>query len=427
MEYKVVVPPLGESVVEGTIVKWAKNEGDKVKTDDTLVEIMTDKINVEIPSPHDGVMKKHLVEPDTVVEIGQAIAVMEVEGEVTEARTFETKPESGEERIPQEQEVKEPPKEFVGTSEHHEKMGIHADKEAIEGGIKEVKSSPVVRRLAREHFIDLRKVKGTGKGGRVSKEDVIKYIDMRHSADSKKPDFVWPDQEEQEVIPITGVRKVISEHMVNSAFTIPHVTTFDECDMSELKAWRKRNVDRIEEQHGVRITFLPFIAKAIIFAARDFPWINSTLEEDKLYVKKYFNIGMAVARDNSLIVPVIKHCEQKSILQIGKEMREMTEKANADKLAMEEISGGTISITNAGGLGALGSTPIIAKPQVAILGVHKIVDKPVVRDGEIVIRPILNFGLSFDHRVIDGGYAVQFLRRMIEYLEDPESWLLGVI
>jgi len=165
MEYKVVVPPLGESVVEGTIVKWLKSEGDQIKVDDPIVEIMTDKINVEIPSPHDGVMTKRLVPIDTVVQIGQEIAIMEVEGEVTQARTFETKPESGEERIPQEQEVKEPPPEFIGTVEHHEKIGIHADKEAIEGGIKAVKSSPVVRRLAREHFIDLRMIKGTGKGG----------------------------------------------------------------------------------------------------------------------------------------------------------------------------------------------------------------------------------------------------------------------
>lgn len=427
MEYKVVVPPLGESVVEGTVVKWLKNEGDSIKVDDPLVEIMTDKINVEIPSPYDGVMKKHLIPIDTVVEIGQEIAVMEVEGEITEARTFQTRPETGEERIPQEQEVKEPPREFVGVVEHHEKMGIHADEEAIESGIKAVKSSPVVRRLAREHFIDLRLIKGTGKEGRVSKQDVIKYIDMRHTADVKKPDFVWPEQEDEEIIPITGVRKVISEHMVKSAFTIPHVTTFDECDMTELKAWRRHNVDRIEEAHGVRITYLPFIVKAIIFAAREYPLVNATVVEGNMHVKKYFNVGMAVARENSLIVPVVKHCEQKSILQLGKEMRELADRANEDKLDIEDIMGGTISITNAGVYGALGSTPIIAAPQVAILGVHKIVDKPVVRDGEIVVRPILNFGLSFDHRVVDGGYAVQFLRRMIEYLENPQGWLVGVI
>jgi len=427
MDYKVTVPPLGESVVEGTIAKWLKNEGDQVKADEALVEIMTDKINVEVPSPYDGVMKKHLVGVDTTVEIGQEIAVMEVDKEVSESKATKVREDDDEEEhIPQEQEVKEPPKEFTGTVEHHKKMGIHADEEEIEGGIKEVKSSPVVRRLAREHFIDLRKVNGTGKGGRVSKEDVIEYINQRHAAD-KKEDFVWPEERREEVIPITGVRKVISEHMVKAAFSIPHVTTFDECDFSKIMAWRKENVDRIEQESGVRITFLPFIAKAIIFAAKDYPWINATVEDDKLHVKKYFNIGMAVARDNSLIVPVVKHCEQKTILQIAKDMKELGDKANADKLSMDEITDGTISITNAGVYGAKGSTPIIAAPQVAILGVHQIVKKPVVVNDEIVIRPIMNFGLSFDHRVVDGGYAVQFLRKMIQYLENPIDWLLKVV
>ncbi len=427
MEYKVVVPPLGESVVEGTIVKWLKKEGDKIKADDPLVEIMTDKINIEVPSPHDGVMKKHLIEPDTVVKIGQAIAVLETEADVVESKAFQELPEDGEERVPEEQQPKEPPKEFVGTLEHHKSMGVHAHDEEIAEGIKATKSSPIVRRLAKEHFIDLRKVQPTGKNGRVSKEDVLKYIDMRHTVDLIKPDFQFPQAEPEEIIPITGVRRVIGEHMVNSAFTIPHVTTFDECDMSSLVAWRKKYVDKLEAKHGVRITYMPFICKAIIFAAREFPWVNATVEEDKLHVKKYFNVGMAVARDNSLIVPVIKHCEQKSLLEIAKDMKTLGDKANEDKLTMNEITGGTISITNAGVYGALNSTPIIAAPQVAILGVHKIVEKPVVRDGEIVIRPILNFGLSFDHRVVDGGYAVQFLRRMIEFLEDPDSWLAEVV
>ncbi|MEW5794755.1 MAG: dihydrolipoamide acetyltransferase family protein [Candidatus Zixiibacteriota bacterium] len=426
MEYKVIVPPLGESVVEGTIVKWLKNEGDSVKADEPLVEIMTDKINVELPSAHAGKMKKHLVAIGTVVEIGREIAIMDVEGVVTQAKTFDTKPD-GKEHIPQEQEVAAPPEEFVGTVQHHAEMGIHADEAAIAAGIKAARSSPVVRRLAREHFIDLRKVSGSGRNGRVSKSDVLKYIEMRHTVDLVQPDFVFPQEEREEIIPVIGVRKVISEHMTASAFTIPHVTTFDECDMSALVEWRRKYADKIQEEKGVRITYLPFIAKAIIFAARKYPWINATFEGDNLHVKKYFNIGMAVARENSLIVPVVKHCERKSLLQIAQEMRDLGEKANADKLQLSEISGGTISITNAGGMGALASTPIIAKPQVAILGVHKIVDKPVVRDGQIVIRPILNFGLSFDHRVVDGAYAVQFLRLMIEYLEAPDKWLLDVI
>lgn len=430
MDFKIIVPPLGESVVEGTIVKWLKNEGDSVKVDDPLVEIMTDKINVEIPSPHNGKMKKHLVPPGTTVEIGTEIAIMDIEGEAVEAKTFQVLPETGKEHIPKEQEVAPPPEEFIGTIAHHAAMGIHADEEAINAGIKAVKSSPLVRRLAREHFIDLRLVKGTGRDGRVTKDDVIKYIEMRHTIDIKKPgkpEFAWPEAEDEEVIKISGVRKVIAEHMTKSAFSIPHVTTFDECDMSQLIEWRNKYVDQIEKQHGVRITYLPFIIKAIIYAAKDYPWINSTFDGETLRVKKYFNIGMAVARNNSLIVPVVKQCQQKSILQIAREMRELADKANADKLTMDEISGGTFTITNAGVYGATASTPIIAYPQVAILGVHKIIDKPVVRDKQIVIRPILNFGMSFDHRVIDGGYAVQFLRKLIEYLEDPQAWLAGVM
>jgi 2-oxoglutarate dehydrogenase complex dihydrolipoamide succinyltransferase (E2) component len=427
MEYKVVVPPLGESVVEGTIVKWLKNEGEKVKVDEPLVEVMTDKINVELPSPHNGVMKKHLVPPDTVVEIGKEIAILEIEGQGSESKAFQTKPESGKERIPAEQEPKERPEEFVGAVAHHEKMGIHADKEAIEAGIEAVKSSPVVRQMAREHSIDLRLVQGTGRDGRISKEDILNYIQARHDIDKKIPDFKWPTLEPEEVVPITGVRKVIADHMTKSAFTIPHVTTFDECDMSKLVDWRSKYVDKIEKEHGVRITYMPFFVKAIIYAAREYPWVNATYEGDNMHIKKYFNIGMAVARQNSLIVPIVKHCEQKSILQIAREMKELGEKANADKLSLDEISGGTFTITNAGLFGATASTPIIAYPQVAILGVHIIQDKPVVRNHEIVIRPMLNFGLSFDHRVVDGAYAVQFLRKMILFLEDPDSWMIGVM
>jgi len=427
VEYKIVVPPLGESVVEGTIVKWLKAEGEKVKIDEPLVEIMTDKINIEIPSPHNGTMVKHLVEIDTVVEIGTEIAVMDIEGEAVETKAFQTKAEDGKEHIPGEQETARPSEDFVGTTGHHEKMGIHADNEAIEAGIKAVKSSPIVRRLAKEHFIDLRLVHGTGKNGRVSKEDVINYINSRHAVDKKKPDFIWPDTDMEEVIPVTGVRRVIADHMEKSAFSIPHVTTFDECDMSDLVAWRKKYVDKIESEHGVRITYMPFFVKAVIHAAKNYPWINATFDGDNLHVKKNFNIGFAVARENSLIVPVVRNCEQKSILQIAKDMKELGEKANADTLEMKDISGGTFTITNAGMFGATASTPIIAHPQIAILGVHKITEKPVVRNGEIVIRPILNFGLSFDHRIVDGGYAVQFLRKMVEYLEDPESWLIGVM
>ena len=213
MEYKVVVPPLGESVVEGTIVKWLKKEGESVKVDEPLVEVMTDKINVELPSPHNGVMKKHLIAPDTTVEIGTEIAILEIEGQGVESKAFQVKPDSGIEKIPAEQETRAPAQEFIGTAAHHERMGIHANKEDIEAGIKAAKSSPVVRQLAREHFIDLRLVRGTGTGGRVSKEDVLKYIEGRHAVDKGKPEFAWPTGEPEEIIPLTLRRPTIFRRM----------------------------------------------------------------------------------------------------------------------------------------------------------------------------------------------------------------------
>ena len=412
MDFKLTVPPLGESVVEGTISQWLKNEGDTIKIDEPLVEIMTDKINIEIPSSHNGVLKKQLVSVETVVDIGTEIAILDI------AAVAGTKNDDKKD-VTAEKKTSKPAKKPEKVETIVEKAGVKADGNSVEAGIKAVQTSPVVRKLAKEHSVDLRLVKGTGKNGRVSKGDVLKYINTQSKSTAAKP---IPTGGE-EIIPITGVRKVIGEHMEKSAFTIPHVTTFDECDMNELVTWRKANVNRLEEKHGIRITYMPFLVKAIIKASADFPWINSTYEDGNLHVKGYFNIGFAVARDNSLIVPVVKNCETKSIVEISKEMKDLADKANSDKLTMDDITGGSFTITNAGMFGATASTPIIAHPQVAILGVHIITDKPVVRNGGIMIRPILNFGMSFDHRVIDGGYAVQFLRKMIEYLEEPDEWL----
>ena len=430
MELKIQVPPLGKSVVEGTIVKWLKKVGEDVKLDEALVELMTDKINVEIPSPANGKLTKILAEPDTVVPVGEVLALMEVaEGAVKEGKAFQT--EADDKHIPEkpeEQKSPEPDEAFIQVMEHQKRTGMHAPTEDVEGGIKLVKSSPLVRRMAREHHIDLRKLKGSGRDSRVTKDDILKYIEQRHTVDFK-PAFVWPEAEDVEVVPFTGVRKVIAGHMVQSAFTIPHVTTFDEADMSEIIGWRKKYVPVIEQKFNLRPTYMPFLVKATVFALKDFPLVNSQLSDDgqTLMIKKYYHIGFAVGRDNRLIVPVLKHADRKNFLEITKELAELGKKANEDALKMDDITGGTFSITNAGMYGATASTPIIAYPQVAILGVHKIKEQPVVIDGQIAIRPIMNLGLSFDHRVVDGGYAVQFLRRLIEYLEHPELWLLNVV
>jgi 2-oxoglutarate dehydrogenase E2 component (dihydrolipoamide succinyltransferase) len=430
MELKIQVPPLGESVVEGTIVKWLKNVGDDVALDEPLVELMTDKINVEIPCPAEGKLTKILAEPDTVVPVGETIALMEVaEGAVTEGKAFQV--EAEDKHVPEkpdEQKSPEPDEAFEQVMEHQIRTGMKAPSEEVEEGIKAAKSSPLVRRMAREHHIDLRKLKGSGRNGRVTKEDVLKYIDQRHTVDIDKA-FKWPKAEDFEIVPFAGIRKVIAEHMVQSAFNIPHVTTFDEVDMTEAVKWRKKYLPIIEEKYGLRPTFMPFLVKASVYALKDFPWVNSELIDDgkNLKIKKYYHIGFAVARENSLIVPVLKHADRKSFLEITRELTDLGKKANEDKLSMDEITGGTFSITNAGMYGAVNSTPIIAYPQVAILGVHAIKERPVVVDGEITIRPMMNLGLSFDHRVVDGAYAVQFLRRLIEHLEKPSMWMLNVV
>jgi pyruvate/2-oxoglutarate dehydrogenase complex dihydrolipoamide acyltransferase (E2) component len=331
MDFKLTVPPLGESVVEGTISQWLKNEGDVIKIDEPLVEIMTDKINIEIPSPQNGILKKQLVSVETVVDIGTEIAILDIDSDKVVAASDQST-----EDVSVKKETQITAEKSVEKTAKTGKAGVKADSDSVEAGIKAVQSSPVVRKLTKEHSVDLRLVTGTGKNGRVSKEDVLKYIETQGKTGVDKPIPFGGE----EIIPIKGVRKVIGEHMEKSAFTIPHVTTFDECDMNELVTWRKANVNSVEKKHGVRITYMPFLVKAIIKAAADFPWINSNYENGNLHVKGYFNIGFAVARDNSLIVPVVKNCETKSIIEIAKEMKLLADKANADKLEMKDITGG---------------------------------------------------------------------------------------
>jgi pyruvate dehydrogenase E2 component (dihydrolipoamide acetyltransferase) len=226
-----------------------------------------------------------------------------------------------------------------------------------------------------------------------------------------------------EEIPIPRIRGLIAEHMVKSKRVSPHVTTFDECDFTRLVEFRRSQVDRIESETGVRITYMPFIVKATCLALKEYPNMNATMTDEKIILKRYYNIGIAVARDQGLIVPVIKAADRKSVLQLMVAMKDLSDRARADKLTPADIEDGTFSVTNAGGYGALNSTPIISQPQVAILGVHAIQKRPVARDGEIVVRDMMNFGLSF-HRLVDGHYAVLFLRKLIGYLENPELMLL---
>ncbi|MGB5105423.1 MAG: dihydrolipoamide acetyltransferase family protein [Candidatus Zixiibacteriota bacterium] len=427
MAYIMKVPVMGESVVEGTINQWFVKVGDTIKKDQPIVELLTDKVNVSVPAEADGVLLEIKANVGDIVPVGREIAVIGAPGEKAGAAV---------ESAPAPAAAAKPTPAPAPTAAKAA-PAAPAPVSAPVASEGPVKLSPVVRRLIKEHGIDVSLLHGTGGGGRVTQKDVEEFIASKGAggaatpaaagttaAAPAAPQQVYDTSKRVEEFPLTRVRKLISDHMVKSKQTSPHVTTFDECDFTRLVEFRTKNVERIEKEHGIRITYMPFIVVAACKALKDFPLMNSSMTVDKVIVKHYYNIGIAVARESGLIVPVIKAADQKGIIQITKEMKDLGDRARADRLMPADIEDGTFSLTNAGGYGALNSTPIISQPQVAILGIHAIQKRPVVRDGQIVIRDMMNFGLSFDHRLIDGAYAVQFLRKLIGYIEEPELLLL---
>jgi len=429
MPIPIVVPQLGESVVEGTVGKWLKKEGEKVAKDEPIVEIMTDKINVEIPSPKAGVLAKILVPENTVVPIGQEIGILAEVGESIANISASSSP------APAKTEVKPQPAQAKPEVRASTSVAVDEDK------TDQTRLSPAVRRLVKENNIDISKINGTGSGGRITREDILAYLDKRTAPSvSKTPVVAKTTITEskvsptpvsagalEEVIPLTHVRKKIAEHMVRSKHTAPHVTTWDEADMKKLVDIREKLKEPFQKKHNLKLTYMPFIMKATIFALKEYPRMNASMTEENMIVKKYYHLGMAVGRDVGLIVVVVQDCDKKSILEITKEINELGDKARADKLSLPEIQGSTFTITNAGMFGALASTPIINYPEVGILGIHMIQKRAVVVEDQIVIRPMMNMCLSFDHRLIDGHYAVQFLQRVKYYLESPEEWLLNIM
>jgi pyruvate/2-oxoglutarate dehydrogenase complex dihydrolipoamide acyltransferase (E2) component len=447
MDVTIVVPPLGESVVEGTITRWLKEIGEPVERDEALVEIMTDKITMQVPSPAKGRLKQILVGPDVVIPIGTPIGVLEAEGAAPgDSMAFSVKhelpatgaapgatapPPPPPPPPPPEQQAPRASADFVRAEAHLHASGLHDDDGSVAAGLRAVRSSPVVRRLAREHFIDLRKLRGTGTGGRISREDVLAYIKQRHAVD-KPAGFTWPTGEDEEVVPLTGVRKAIAEHLTRAHLEIPQVTTFDEADLGRVVAFRQARREAIERQHGVHLTYMPFLAKAAIYALKDFPLLNAHVAKDAsgtdvMRIKKYVHLGQAVARDNALVVTVVRHADKLSFLELARALADVAKRANQNQLLADDVKGSTFTLTNAGTAGALNSTPLLNAPEVGILGVHVVQERPVVRDGQVVVRPMMHLAVSFDHRVIDGVYAVRFLRRVAEYLGDPEAWILRAV
>lgn len=374
MTTRVVIPQVGQSIAEATIVKWFKKAGDHIEKNEPLVEIGTDKINTEIPSPESGVIQKLLVpEGETVPVLTEIAIISDGKPDDQPLAAVETKPEPDRTAVVSHQE-----------------------------STRDRNYTPVVRRLAQEHNVDLSKIVGSGADGRVSKEDVMRFIEQSKSKDA-----------DEERVPMSRMRKLISDHMSLSRRTAADVSTFFEIDMSAVEAER----ERAKEQHGTKLTYLPFVVWSIVQGLKKFPVLNASIDGDAIVYKKHYNIGVAIALDQGLIVPVLKNADQKNVLEIGHELRDLSNRARKNRLQPADLEDGTFTITNPGVFGALLGTPIIHQPQVAILGVGAVVKRAVVIDDQIAVRPMCYFSLSYDHRALDGATADQFLAFVKNMLE----------
>lgn len=442
MVHDVLVPQMGESVLEGTILEWKVKVGDRVQINQPLVELMTDKVNVEIPAEVEGVVTAQLAKEGEVVPVGTRIATIDDQkgDAVAEAAAPETaRPAAA-----------PTPARAAGPSP--------TARTEVKGTapMGRGKMSPKVRMLIREYGLDPATITPTGKDGLVIPDDVTRAVEERSAAAGFAPGPIpmpvvsaatpttpaaaprptprikveipkfapLPEAQREKRIPLAGARKAIAEHMTFSKHTSAHVTTFEEVDMTALAEFRRSIKPWFYETYGVNLTYMPFIVKAAAAALKEYPTINASMTEKEIIVKNYYNIGVAVARDEGLIVPVVKDADRKTIIEIAIEIAELGEKARTNRLWPDDVAGGTFSVTNAGMFGATASTPVISQPQAAILGVHSIYKRPWVVNDQIVIREISTFGLSFDHRINDGHTAVQFLHRIHEYLTDTGKLLL---
>ncbi len=432
-EYKLLLPSMGEGVMEATIITWLYKEGDQVAEDDSVVEIATDKVDSDVPTPVSGKIIKILKQKDEIAKVGEAIAILETQtgDSLQEEQTQEQKPiEAVKEQIPtlNEEEIKELEKPLSSAKNAEGSKGQYL--------------SPLVKAIAEQEKIEtseLDSIQGTGLEGRITKEDILKYISTRGEksvesvsstpAVSTAPaspvvkSAPIPVAEGDEIIPMDRVRKIIAEAMVNSKRISPHVTSFIETDVTNVVKWRGKNKALFEKREGERLTFMPIFVKAIVKAIQDFPMINVSVDGDKIIKKKNINIGMATAMpDGNLIVPVIKNADQLSLSGLAKAINDLATRARAKKLRPEDTQGATYTISNVGSFGNLMGTPIIPQPQVAIMAIGAIVKKPAVLetpDGDMIaIRQLMFMSHSYDHRVVDGSLGGLFLKHVHDYLEN---------
>ncbi len=414
MSIEVRIPALGESVTEATIARWLKKAGEAVRRDEPLVEVETDKVSLEVPAPADGVLAEILVEEGEDVSVGSVIARIE-EGEATGAAAA---PAESAEPEPQEEAAAPAAAEAAAA----EKGG---EPEPVPPG-----TGPAARKLAAEAGISLASVPGTGPKGNITKADVLAAVGKAPSPTGPAAATAGREpagERREERVRMTRLRKRIAERLKEAQNTAAMLTTFNECDMSAVIELRKRYREAFEKRYGIRLGFMSFFVKACIDALRRFPAVNAEIDGDEIVYKHYYDIGVAVSTDQGLVVPVLRDADLLSLAEIEKAVADLGKRAREGRLSIEELTGGTFTITNGGVFGSLLSTPILNPPQVGILGMHKIQQRPVVGEGgEILARPMMYLALSYDHRIIDGRDAVSFLVRVKECIEDPERLLLEV-
>ena len=434
MSEKILVPVLGESITEATVAKWLKNKGDSIETDEPLVELETDKVNLEVPSPVDGILSEINANNGQVVEVGAILGSVTQNGEVKKTK----------------KEIFQPKKKIEKSLEVDESSGpdlfnknvIKLEKSAItkQNGEqplvlnKEIKTkpkviktessqtlSPAVRKIVEENKIDIKNIEGSGKDGRLTKGDVIRWMSIAPKPSERK---VLYGQEER--IKMTRLRMTIAKRLKQAQENAAMLTTFNEVDMNSVIEMRKEHQEDFQNQFGIKLGFMSFFVKACVVGLKNFPAINAEIDNEDIVYKNYYNISFAVGTEKGLVVPVIRNSDELSFADIEKNIKNISEKARDGKLTIEDLQDGTFTISNGGVYGSMLSTPILNAPQSGILGMHNIIERPVVVNGEIKIRPMMYLALSYDHRIIDGKDSVSFLKCIKENLEDPRRLFLDL-
>ena len=428
MSEKIVVPVLGESITEATVAKWLKKEGDHVEADEPIVELETDKVNLEVPSPIDGVLSEIVSKDGSTVEVGALLGSISQNGSA---------PSPKQPQVKKEPEIKK--ENNVVNLETPKKKEVKVEKQKEEDAplrltkeVKEPKSptnlnnsnqvlSPAVRKMVEEKNIDLSRVRGSGKDGRVLKGDLISLMGANPPPSERKAQFG-----EEERIKMSRLRLTIAKRLKQAQENAALLTTFNEVDMTGIMEMRKENQEDFQSRYGIKLGFMSFFVKACVAALKTFPAVNAEIDGEEIIYKNYYNISFAVGTDKGLVVPVLRNADELSFADIEKNIKVISEKARDGKLTIEDLQGGTFTISNGGVYGSMLSTPILNLPQSGVLGMHNIVERTVVVDGDIKIRPIMYLSLSYDHRIIDGKESVSFLKMVKENLEDPRRLFLDI-